>query len=238
MEHQISVEPRTVDGKGSARKLRRAGKVPGILYGHKEKPLPFALNPRDLDKILAAAGTGRNTVLKVQGLERDVLALVKDSQVDPVRRTAVHIDLLEVREDEAVAVEVPLHFVGKPAGIVKGGQLQAVRFALRVYAKPLSIPRVIDVDVSHLDINDVIHVRDVKLPEGIRPALPGHLTIVILAAPEKAEEAAPVEAAAAAAAPAAGAKAAAPAAAAGAKAAAAPAAGAKAAPAAKAPAKK
>lgn len=233
MEQQISVEPRVANGKSGARKLRRDGKVPGILYGHAEKPLSFALNPRDLEKAIATSGVGRNTVLKIAGLERDVLALVKETQVDPVRRHAVHIDLLEVRVDEEVAVEVPVEFVGKPVGIVKGGQLQAVRFSLRIFAKPLSIPRVISIDVSSLDINDVIHVRDVKLGEGLRPALPGHLTVVVLSAPEKADEAAATDAAAAPAA-AAPAAAKAPAAAAGK----APAAAAAKAPAAKAPAKK
>lgn len=237
MEQQISVEPRTADGKGGARKLRRSGKIPGILYGHKEKALSFALNPRDLEKAIGSSGVGRNTVLKLSGLERDVLALVKDTQVDPVRRNPIHIDLQEVRVDEDVAVEVPVEFVGKPAGIVKGGQLQAVRFSLRVYAKPLSIPRVITIDVSHLDINDVIHVRDVQLGEGLRAALPGHLTVVVLAAPEKAEEVAATDAAPAAAAAGAKAPAAAAAKAPAAAAGKAPAAAAKA-PAAKAPAKK
>ena len=119
-EQQISVEPRNATGKGGARKLRISGKIPGILYGHKEKPLSFAMDPRLLDKAVAAGGMGRNTVLRIGGLERDVLALVKETQMDPVKRTPIHIDLQEVRADEDVAVEVPLEFFGKPVGIVKG----------------------------------------------------------------------------------------------------------------------
>ncbi|MFO0727388.1 MAG: 50S ribosomal protein L25 [Myxococcota bacterium] len=219
MEQVIKVEPRTADGKGGARKLRKSGKLPGILYGHKEKPLSFSVEPRSFEKAIMSSGFGRNTVLRVQGLEREVLALVRDSQIDPVRRSLVHVDLIEVKETEDVEVEVSLEFTGKPVGVTKGGLLQPVRRTLRVATKPTSIPKSIAVDVTNLDLNHTIHVSDITLPAGMKAAIPGHMAVVIVAAPEKEEEVAPKpEAAAAAAAggaaaaPAAGGAAAAPAA--------------------------
>ena len=108
MEQQvIEVEPRTPGGKGDARKLRSEGKIPGVLYGHKEEPLAFSLKPAVLRKQLRASGMGRNTVFQVKGLGREALALLKDAQIDPVRRDLLHVDLLEVRESDRVVVEVP-----------------------------------------------------------------------------------------------------------------------------------
>lgn len=210
MEQLIKVEPRVVNGKGGARKLRGTGKLPGILYGHKEKPLAFSVEPRSFEKAIHSSGYGRNTVLRIQGLEREVLALVRDSQIDPVRRSLVHIDLIEVKETEDVTVEVALEFTGKPLGVTKGGLLQPVLRSLKILTKPTSIPKSITVDVTTLDLNHSFHVSDVVLPAGTKAAVPGHLAVVIVAAPEKEEEAAPkVDAAAA---PAAGAAGAAPAA--------------------------
>jgi large subunit ribosomal protein L25 len=200
MEQQLHFEPRDTQGKGAARKLRKAGKIPGILYGFKEPPMAFAVEPRALTRTVQASGLGRNTVLRVNGLSRSVLALLKDVQVDPLSHELVHVDLVEVRETVDVAVDVPLTFDGKPVGTVKGGMLQPITRSLRVYAKPLSIPRSISIDVSSLDLNESVHVSDVQLPEGLRHAMPGHTAVIVLVAPEAAEE--KTETAAAAAAPA------------------------------------
>src|SRR5688572_13530640 len=136
----IQVERRTESGKKTARKLRKGGKIPGILYGHKQEPVAFTVDPHEVHKKVRASGAGRNTVFKVSGLGRDVLALLKDSQIDPVKRALLHIDLIEIRESDRVVVEVPVELVGKPAGVVAGGVLQAVRRTIAVETSPLSIP--------------------------------------------------------------------------------------------------
>jgi large subunit ribosomal protein L25 len=201
MEQVISVEPRPTSGKGAARKLRKAGKVPGILYGHQQKPQPFALEPSNLERTMATSGAGRNTVFRVQGLERNVLALVKDIQLDPIKHRLIHLDFVEVREDEEVVVNVAVKLTGKPAGVVDGGILQAVRRELRVFCKPLAIPHQIEVDTTHLHIGDSIHIKDVQFPAGTRPADGGHFTVATCVAPmaeEKVEDTAAAAAAAAA----------------------------------------
>ena len=117
----LEVEQRVGQGKGDARKLRASGKIPGVLYGHKEQPTPLSLDPHQLRKRIRASDLGRNPVLQLSGLDRSVMALIKDTQIDPVRRDLIHVDFFEVRETDRVVVEVPLEFEGKAAGVVRVG---------------------------------------------------------------------------------------------------------------------
>ena len=193
MEQELQVEPRIGDGKGGARKLRAQGKIPGILYGHKEKALSFAVRPDAFERHIRGSGYGRNTVLRVRGLERDAIALLKDTQVDPVRRDLLHIDLIEVRESEEVTVDVPVSYSGRAAGVVEGGLLQIVRRRVPVVCTPLSIPKVIDIDVTDMIIGRTLHVTDVTFPEGTRAGCSGSLTMVSVAAPPAVAETAETE---------------------------------------------
>ncbi len=230
MEQQaIQVEVRTPNGKMATRKLRAGGRIPGVLYGHKEAAVSLSLDPHALQKRIRASGLGRNTVFKLEGLNRSVLALLKEAQVHPLSRNLIHVDLIEVREDEQVVVEVPIEFEGRAHGVVMGGDLFIVRRSLSVACSPLNIPRAIKADVTPLGMGQAMHVADLPFPEGVKPAIDPKTTVANIRAPRT--EAAAETAVAAEAAPAA---AKAPAAAA----AKAPAAAAAKAPAAKAPAKK
>jgi large subunit ribosomal protein L25 len=249
---KLTVTVRTTSGhKGHARKLRTQGKVPGVCYGASTDgridPLPIVIDVKQLKGALDPVRK-QNTVidLTIEGpgdaSKRSLHALVKEYQVHPIRREITHVDLLAIDPNKEVNADVPLEFIGKPAGAINGGQVRIVMRKLEVRAKPSDIPVKLTVDVSPLDIGDVIHVSGVTLPSGVAVVTGRDLAVVTCAAPEEeavavvAEGGVPVEgAAAAAAAPAAGAKAAPAAAAKDAKAA--PAAGKAAAPAAK-PAKK
>ncbi|MCB9654849.1 MAG: 50S ribosomal protein L25 [Deltaproteobacteria bacterium] len=188
METQtIQVRERAPDGKRASRKLRHSGSVPGVLYGHKEAPVAFEFDPKDLRKCLRTSGVGRNTVFKVEGLPRGaVLAIIKDSDLDPVRREVTHVDLIEVRDTDRVDVEVPVHLDGKPAGVVEGGVLQAVSRVLPLTCSPLNIPREIRVDVTALRIGHSIHGGDVALPAGVSLAVPPSITLATVKAPRDA----------------------------------------------------
>ncbi len=253
---KLTVEVRNAVGhKGASRSLRTQGKVPGVCYGAsvdgKIAPLPIIIDVKQLRGALDPVRK-QNTVIDLTitgegGKTTSLHALVKEYQLHPLRREITHIDLLAIDPNKEVLADVPLEFIGKPKGAIDGGQIRIVLRKLEVRAKPSDIPVKLSVDVSPLDIGDVVHVSSIALPSGVTAVTGRDLAVVTCAAPEAdavaapADGAAPAEGAAAApaagaaAAPAAGAKAAAPAA--GAKAAA-PAAGAKAAPAAKAPAKK
>ena len=249
---KLTVTLRTNPGhKGAARGLRTQGKVPGVVYGASTdgriEPLPITVDVKALRAALDPIRK-QNTVIALTidsegSASRSLSALVKDYQLHPTRREITHVDLLAVDPNREVVAEVPLEFVGKPAGAVNGGQIRIVLRAIALKAKPSDIPVKLTVDVSPLDIGDVVHVSSIELPAGVTTVTGRDLAVVTCAAPEEekaatpADGAAPAEAAAAAGAkPAAGAKDAKPAA--GAKDAKAPAAGAKAAPAAKPAAKK
>lgn len=192
-------------GKGPARRLRAEGLVPAVVYGkHVEKPAQVAVNPKAL-KAAIATPHKYNTLLtlKLDG-QGDKQVLLKEYQQDPVTREVLHVDFIEVKETEAVKVKVPVVLTGKPVGVVDGGLLSQARRELELWALPKAIPEKIEVDVSPMKINDVLHVRDLKLPEGVTVKTQVNYTIAVVSAPEREEAAAPA-AAAAAAAPAAGA---------------------------------
>lgn len=193
----VQVQPRSQSGKGPARKLRAAGQIPGVMYGHKERAQPFAVDPTDLDRKIRSSGFGRNTVLRVHGLERNVLALLKATQIDPVKRNLMHIDLIEVREDEPVVVRIPVTLTGKCKGVVAGGMLQTIRHELKLACTPVSIPREILVDVTELDMNETLHINELDLPAGVTNVGGQNWAIVAVHAPSAAEVAAEEEAAAA-----------------------------------------
>jgi large subunit ribosomal protein L25 len=235
---KLTVSLRNSSGKGAAIKLRQQGKVPGVCYGASPEgridPLPIVV---DVKALRAALDPVRktNTVidLTIEGGngQRKLHALVKEYQVHPLRREVTHVDLLAIDPNKEVVANVPLEFTGKPAGAINGGQIRTVLRAIEVKAKPSDIPVKLVVDVSPLEIGDVIHVSAITLPGGVVAVTGRDLAVVTCAAPEEDKvEAGAATAEGAAAAPAAGAAAAAGAApAAGAKdaKAAAPAAGAK-----------
>ncbi len=252
---KLTVTIRDKGGKSVARNLRAAGKIPGVCYGAspagKVEPMPITL---ELKALRAALDPIRkqNTVIDLtiegNGKTQQLHALVKEYQTDLIRRDITHVDLLAIDPDKIVNASVPFEFTGKPKGAIDGGQIRIVMRSLEVRAKPNDIPVKLVIDVSPLEIGDVIHVSAVALPNGVISTTGRDLAVVTCAKPEEEKievAAAPVDGAApAAGAPAAGA-AGAPAAgaaapAAGAKDAKAPAAGAKdaKAPAAAAPKKK
>ena len=224
---KLTVTLRQNAGKGAAIKLRQQGKVPGVCYGASPEgridPLPIVVDVKALRAALDPVRK-QNTVidLTIDGgtAPRKLHALVKEYQVHPLRRDITHVDLLAIDPNKEVRAEVPLEFTGKPKGAIDGGMIRTVLRAIEVKAKPSDIPVKLVVDVSPLEIGDVLHVSDIQLPANVAAVTGRDLAVVTCANPE--EEAAPAAAAAGAeAAPAAGA--AAPAA----GAAAAPAAGAK-----------
>jgi large subunit ribosomal protein L25 len=209
---KLTVTLRDRSGKGGARKLRAQGKVPGVCYGAsvdgRIEPLPITVDVKQLRGALDPVRK-RNTVinLTIEGgaAPRSLHALVKDFQLDVIRRDVTHVDLLAIDPNKEVRAEVPLEFNGKPKGTIDGGQLRIVLRSLTVRAKPNDIPVKLVVDVSPLEIGDVIHVSTIALPAGVASVTGRDLAVVTCAAPEEdktpttAEGTAPAEGAAAAA---------------------------------------
>ena len=153
-------------GKSAARKLRREGKVPAIVYGLGTDPEPVAVPSREFEHILHGAG-GVNTLISLDLSGKQELVLARQLVRHPVRHNLVHVDFIRVSRDVAVAAEVPIHLIGEAQGVKDGGIVEQTNFTLSIEAKPAELPTGIEADVSHLTIGDQLLVGDLKLPPGV-----------------------------------------------------------------------
>jgi large subunit ribosomal protein L25 len=161
-EVRIIAEPRTEFGKGGARRTRRAGNVPAVLYGHGTDPRHISLPSRAFENALRTDGA--NVLLDLQLAEGSELALPKSIQRDPVRGIIEHIDLILVRRGERINVEIVIHVVGE---VTPGGLLNQSLTTLAVTADATNIPTGVEVSVEGLAIGDSVHAGDITLPEGV-----------------------------------------------------------------------
>jgi len=189
-------------GKGAARSTRRAGLVPGVIYGNKETPVLIALEPRHLEPQVKKEGFfTRMFDLDIDGKKHRVLP--RDVQFHPVSDRPEHVDFLRVSASTRVSVAVPVRFINEAAapGIKKGGVLNIVRHTIDLVCQADKIPSTITIDLTGRDIGDSIHISHIPLPEGVQPQIRDRdFTIATVAAPTVQAEEAPVAAAAAAAA--------------------------------------
>lgn len=176
-EIRISAESRDRFGKGAARQLRREGKIPAVLYGHKQDNVHLALPEHDLFMALKTP----NVLLNLDIAGKSQLALPKAVQKDPVKRTIEHVDLLLVRRGEKVTVEVPIATDGE---IAPGGLLEHTLNSLSVEAEATHIPASIEISIQGLPIGAQILAKDVVMPRGATLATdPDHVVLHVLAAP-------------------------------------------------------
>lgn len=182
-EVRIAAEPRTEFGKGAARRTRRAGRVPAVLYGHGTDPQHISLPGHELMLALKTS----NVLLRVQGLSgADELALPKDVQRDPIKGFLEHVDLLLVKLGEKVAVEIPVQLTGE---IVSGNRLDQQLVQIAVEAEATHIPQSVEIDVTGLDAGDAIYAKDVKLPTGVTLAVDEDALVLQIVAEKTAEQA-------------------------------------------------
>jgi large subunit ribosomal protein L25 len=195
-ENALTVETRQGVGKGVARKLRAAGRIPGVCYGKGEASLPISLDPRALRRLLERSGAGMNTLISLAveggGAFDGKRVLVRELQKDPVEDRYLHADLFAVDVQQVVEVSVPIHITGRAKGVEFGGILDQALRELDLECLPLAIPSEILVDVSELDVGDSLHVSDIALPEGVTLRSDPGLSVVSVVAPAKVEEVAEV----------------------------------------------
>ena len=224
----IKAASRSRGGKGAARAERRAGRVPGIIYGDGKPPLPISLDYNELRQRIFA-GHFLTTVhdVDIDGVKHRVIP--RDFQLDAVRDLPLHVDFMRLGEGATIRVNIPIHVrnADQSPGVKRGGTVSIVTHSVEVRCRADAIPTGIEVDVAGLDINHSRHLSDIKLPEGVRVVSGRDITLVTVVPPSGyAEEIKAAAEAAAAAAAAAATAAATPAAGAAAPAAGAPAAGA------------
>lgn len=184
----LVAELRDATGKGVARKLRAAGRIPAVLYGKGAESKAISVDPSALQRLLQSGGAGMNTLieLRVDGTTRTVL--VKELQRDPVRGRPIHTDFYLVELDQTVEVSVPIHLVGKAPGVELGGILDHPLREIELECLPRAIPERVEVDVSALEIGDSIHVRDLELPEGVSVQTDANLAVASVITPAVVEE--------------------------------------------------
>ena len=195
-DQQLAVEPRAGSGKGHARKLRAAGRIPAVCYAPGSSATAIQLDPKALDRLLRKSSAGMNTLIDLQGGGLDgKVVLVKELQRDPVSSALLHADLFAIDVDKAIEVKVPVRIIGTPTGVTFGGGI--LDFPLReieVLCLPRAIPEELPIEVGSLQVGDSIHVRDIPLPQGVELVSDPELSVVSVVLPAKEEEAAPAEA--------------------------------------------
>jgi large subunit ribosomal protein L25 len=209
---EVICDKRETRTKGQLHALRRAGRVPAILYGARTKPTPVAISATELKAHAGAITHQRLIRLRSDAAElNEKYVIVKELQRAPLTGAIIHADLYEVDLKKRITVAVPLRFIGRAQGVVDGGILQPLEREIEIECLPLEIPEVIEVDVTPLGVHDVIQVSQLKLPENVKVASEGDYPVVtvlpptVVEAPVAATAEAPAEGEAGAAAPAEGA---------------------------------
>ncbi|HEX7787672.1 MAG TPA: 50S ribosomal protein L25, partial [Methylomirabilota bacterium] len=166
---ELTIKKRDGVGKGPAKRLRRSGLVPAILYGG-ATPVNIAVPPKDILRV-THGHEGSTQLFRVtfEGSQDGKMAIIRDMQFDPVSEMLIHVDLQEVAMDRAIQVSVAIHHVGEAIGVRESqGILEMVLREVRVSCLPGSIPQYLEADVTNLNIHDVLTVQNLKVPEGVR----------------------------------------------------------------------
>jgi large subunit ribosomal protein L25 len=168
-KNPLEAQPRTPGNKNEARRVRRSGKVPGVLYGAGKETLPLSFDPRQIARILRS-GAGHNTIfeLMLDGGER-TQAMIVDWQYEPVKGALLHVDLKRIAMDRKLKVEVPIVLKGEAVGVKQqGGILEQVLREVEVECLPGDIPASIEADITHLVFGKVLRVEDLPRSEKVK----------------------------------------------------------------------
>ena len=165
---ELAAEFRDAEGKGASRRLRRANKVPAILYGGHREPRALAL---DHTRLLLMLDNERfySTIINLKVGDANQAAILKDVQRHPAKNAVLHVDLLRVLDNEKIRITIPLHFMGEAAapGVKAGGVVSHLYNDVEVNCLPKDLPEFVEVDLSGLEMNQMLHLSDLKLPEGV-----------------------------------------------------------------------
>lgn len=192
----LTAYPRTALGRNEVKHRRAQGRVPAVIYGRKIESKSLEVGERELSNVLHHSASEVALIdLSIEGEAEPHLTLIKAVQHHPLTRAVIHVDFQAVAADEPVVVVVPVETTGEAVGVKAGGVLERIRHDLEIRALPRSLPEVLEIDVSGLDVGHSLTVADLKLPEGIEVLEDPEVTVILVAAPKKEVEevAAPVE---------------------------------------------
>jgi large subunit ribosomal protein L25 len=184
----LTASARADRGTGVARKLRQQGQVPAVIYGHGREPQSLALNTREIERLLGSHSAG-STVIELDIEGKVAKTLIREVQRHPFKRHILHVDFQELVAGEKITVSIPLRFVGTADGVRNsGGILEETMHQVHLRVDPSLIPDHIDVDVTPLTIGHSIHIRELKLPEGVTILDDPGATVCVCTAPKAAVE--------------------------------------------------
>jgi large subunit ribosomal protein L25 len=185
--NKVSASTRTENGKGVARRLRAAGKIPAVAYAKGAAARHLAVDPEQIVAALTSK-QGRNSVLEIEVDGKSKLtAMIREYQYHPVSRALLHADFIEVSESEPVQVNVPLHLTGKAKGVVLGGKLRQVFRELPIRCAPSAIPVEVVYDITEVGLDGHVAAADIQLPAGVSIQLPPKQTLVSIHVDRKAK---------------------------------------------------
>ncbi|HEY7672726.1 MAG TPA: 50S ribosomal protein L25/general stress protein Ctc [Gammaproteobacteria bacterium] len=202
MKFEISGEPRTVGNRGSSRRLRRTGRVPAIVYGGGKAPRAISIDHNSLAHQMVHEAF-YTSILSVKVGEEAQSVVVKDVQRHPARPLIMHLDFQRIVEDQEITLRVPIHFLGEEVakGVKEqGGVVEHIETDVEISCLPRYLPEYLELDVTNLELNQMYHLADIKLPEGVTSIALKHgqnLPVVAVNLPREEEIEAPVEAVAA-----------------------------------------
>lgn len=190
-EIQLEVQIRTTQGSRKVNEMRRQGLIPGIVYGGKQKPTVIELDGRTYSKIMRQH-RGEMVLFHLNVKDgdkklRDYAAVIKEEQIHPVSDDVIHIDFNRISLTDEIEVKVPVLLKGDAAGVKQNGILQQSLFELDVMCLPTHIPGHIDIDVSALNIGDMLHVSDIKLSDNVKTKHDLKAVVCTVVAPKKEE---------------------------------------------------
>ena len=197
MEQKLKAERRDESGKGSARKIRAAGRVPGVVYGHGGDPVHISVDARELFHTLHTdAGSNVLVNLRVDG--QTTLAMPREVQRDHLRGRLLHVDFLRIARDEKITVEVPIQLAGESHGVKEGGVIEHHLWTLEVECFPQDVPPAIEADITPLGVNESLKVEQLRLSDKLTVLTSPEEVIVSVVPPQvlQVEEEEAIEAAA------------------------------------------
>ena len=191
-DYVLEAELRENTGKANTRRLRRDGKLPGIIYGGGKPDLPIILDYNETAKIMLRDEAFYTSMLevKVKGSRGKNTVLLKDTQWDPIYDTPTHVDFFRVSGSDSVTVSVPVHTINVEScpGVKAGGQLSMIRHELEVTCRADAIPDHIEVDCAEFELDQVVHIDDIQLPDGMEVQHDVNFTVLSIVEPKRMEE--------------------------------------------------
>ena len=189
-QHTLSASVRKRSGSGALKQMRREGFTPAVIYGATQENVNIKIDSKPFTDLLHASASENILVnIEIEGVEGGAkLALIQDVQHDPITRAILHADFHAVNQNDEIHATIPLDLTGTPAGVKNGGLLQQQVHDLEVHCLPKDLPEMISADVSALEMNDLMRVNELTLPEGVTLTLAPDIIVALISEPRVVED--------------------------------------------------